>query len=334
MAIAVIAIIAGVYLTFFSANGFEKTTAVIVSVTELPKEFENEDTQYDVVVEYTVEGKKYTQKLDYYSPSFKEGGTVEIKYDPKDPSVIRGGGNFGIIILIIGVVILGVVIFSIVRGRQSLKKLKETESIGKSAVYPPSELGEERELYFITDIGTPKYGHRVEDASRKVLYEAKMTKFTLTSPFGFDFIDHEHGKTTSHLIGHEESSEWDTLLLDNHYTFKFDGEDIWKHLKRNGIRVDSSLAGGSGRLVGTNYVIYRSDVEIARVESTSQYVHEEDAAAHKVAGAIPVQGFYRIWTRESNLDLLFVTMLAFARSGATSDNGGNYKTLFNTLTKN
>ena len=330
LAIAVIAIIAGVYFTFFRTNGFEKTTATIISITE--SEFStSEDTDYDVVVEYTVNGQKYTKKLDYYSPSFEVGKTVDVKYNPDNPSEVHGGNGFGIYILIIGVVIAAIVIFSIVRGKMSLKKIKETGNVGKEAFYAPAQLGEERKLYFLTDLGTPKYGHRIEDASRNVLYEAKMTKFTMTSPFGFDFIDHEHNKTTEHLVGHEEETDWNSLLLDNHYTLTFDGEDIWKHLKRNNIRVDSTLGGGSDKLIGTNYTIYHNDVEIARVETTSQYVHEEDAEAHKIAKAVPVKGFFRIWTRAKDLEPLFVTLVAFARTGATADNGGNRKTLFNTL---
>ena len=158
---------------------------------------------------------------------------------------------------------------------------KETEDVGKDTVYPAPALGKERELYFLTDLGTPKYGHRIEDANRNVLFEAKMTKYSLTSPFGFNFIDYVHDVTKAHLVGHEESSEWNSLLIDDHHTIQFDGEDIWKHLKRNGIRVESVLGGGSGKLVGVNYRIYRDDAELARVESTSQYVHEEDAEAHR-----------------------------------------------------
>ena len=180
LAIAVIAIVAGVYLTFFHSIGFEKTTATIVSVTELPKDFEDEEAKYDVVVEYTVNGQKYTEKLDYYSPSFEAGKTIDVRYNPENPAEVHGGSGFGIYILIAGVVIAAIVIFSIVRGKVSLKKIKETNNVGKDAFYAPTELGEERKLYFLTDLGTPKYGHRIEDASRNVLYEAKMTKFTMT----------------------------------------------------------------------------------------------------------------------------------------------------------
>ena len=330
--LALIAIAAGVYTTFFQSRGFEKTTATIVSIEEIPNDLPDEGPDHKVTVEYTVGGTKYREELDVYSGTFKEGKTVTVLYDPADPSVIHGSVGYGIYILVVGVVMLAVTIFSIVKGRRSLNKLKETESIGKEATYPPVAMGEERELYFLTDQGTPKYGHRIEDAGRSVLFEAKMTKFTLLSPFGFDFIDHVSGVTKAHLVGHEEASERGSLLLDNHYTFKFDGEDIWKHLKRNGIRVESSLGGGSGKLVGVNYMIYRNDVILARVESTGRYVHEEDAESHgKLGSIIPVQGFYRIWTGAEDLELLFITLMAFARSGASADNGGNYKTLLNTV---
>lgn len=42
-------------------------------------------------------------------------------------------------------------------------------------------------------------------------------------------------------------------------------------------------------------------------------------------------GFYRIRTTETDLGLLFITLLAFARSGASDDRGGSRKTLLNTI---
>lgn len=42
-------------------------------------------------------------------------------------------------------------------------------------------------------------------------------------------------------------------------------------------------------------------------------------------------GVYRIRTTETDLGLLFITLLAFARSGASDDRGGSRKTLLNTI---
>ncbi len=83
--------------------------------------------------------------------------------------------------------------------------------------------------------------------------------------------------------------------------------------------------------VWPRYRISRDGVKIAVLESSSQYVHEEDAEQHKTASAIPVQGFFRVWTREQNLDLVFMTLLAFARSGAGDDKGGSFGAIIGTL---
>ncbi len=326
--IAAIALIAGIWLTFFYSAGYEKTTATIISIMDDPDDIpiEGSNPNRIITVEYTVEGKSYKAVLDSDSPSYHEGGEVEIKYDPKNPETIHSGIGFGIYIMVAGGVILLVIIVLTVKKRVSLNKLKETRG---EISYAPSEKGEQRELYFLTDLGTPKYGHRIEDKNRKVLYEAKMTKFTVANPFGFDFIDHINNKTTPHMIGHEEETDWNMLLIDNHYTFTIDGEDIWKHLKRNGITVESKFA--SDKVLTTSYSIFRDGEEIAYVEAASQYVHEDDAEEHKIKSKVPVQGFYRIYTGERNLDLLFVVILAFARSGATDDRGGSRRMLFNSL---
>lgn len=330
--IAVACIAAGVYLNFFHSRGFVKTTAAIIDLrVESGGEPESGDV-YFPTVEYTVDGRTYTGELDQGGASYRVGQTIPVLYDPNDPGVVHSGSRgFGVYILIVGVVILAIVILSAVREKKSQKQVKELREESGRTGYAPSMQGEERELYFLTDLGTPKYGHRMEDAARRVLYEAKMTKFTVTQPFGFDFIDHEHGTVTPHLVGHEEESRWDTLLIDNHRTFELDGVDVWKHLKQNGVSVETGYGSGNGRVIGMNYRILRDGAEIARAESTSQYPHEEDAEKHKVAGAIPAQGFYRVWTREENLDLLFVTLMAFARSGAGDDRGGNYGAVLGTL---
>jgi len=327
-ALALIALVAGVYLTFFHSAGFVKTQAAIVDIRDTST---SEGTSYVPTVEYTVDGVTYTEELDESSGSYAVGKVITVRYDPNDPSIVHGDGFIGIYFMAAGAIILAVIIVTEIRKRKSLSDVRARQAENGGAAYPASVPGPESRLYFLTDLGTAKAGHRIEDANRNVLYEAKMTKFTLTAPFGFDFIDHKHGKTTPHLIGHEESTDWgNSLLLDNHYTFTFDGEDIWKHLKRNGITVESSLTGAAR----TEYIIRRNGQEIATAVSSSQNVHEEDEAEKpKLSSLVPLQGFYRVRTTETDLSLLFVTLLAFARSGASDDRGGNRKTLLNTMKK-
>ncbi len=330
--IAVIALGFGVYSTFFKSSGFETATAEIVSIKEdpdyIPDADNPDDVQYITTAKYTVNGKEYTVKLDSYAPDYKVGGKVEIKYDPNDPSKVTSGFGIGIYAMIIGGVILLVIVFLTVKKKTSVKKLKE---LNGELTFAPSEKGEERKLYFLTDIGTPKYGHRIEDKNRQVLYEAKMTKFSPLSAFEFDFIDYEHNKTVHHLVGHQEEMDWNSLLVDNNYTFTFDGKDIWKQLRALGIKIDSRLGGGESKGSLVSYSISRNGDELAFVEMTSRYPHEEDSEKHKVAGKVPANGFYRVRTREKNLDLLFVVLVAIARSGATDERGGSRRMLFNTI---
>ena len=316
--VSVIAIILGGWVQFFSSRGFVETTGTIVSITEEPGV--DDETDYTVTVAYDVDGTHYESVIDTYSPSFKEGKEIKISYNPENPSVVHSDDLFGLYFMGIGAVLLVGTLLAGRKQTQDEKALKETYG---ETTYAESQQGDTRHLFFVTDRGTPKYGHRIEDADRRVLYEAKVTKFNLLTPIAFDFIDHEHGYTTHHLVGHEEETDWGTMLIDNNYTFTFDGEDIWKHLKEHGIRVDSGFA--KSAKIHRNYRIYRDGMEIAFAENTGIYPHEEDAAAHsKAAGLIPVSGYYRITTREKYLDAVFITLMAFARSGALADNGGIY----------
>jgi hypothetical protein len=265
--------------------------------------------------------------LDSYSPSYKEGGTVEVRYDPADPNKITSGYGIGVYAMAVGAVILLAIIFLTVRQKKSVSKLKESQG---EIQYLPSEKGEERELYFITDLGTPKFGHRIEDKDRRVLYEARMTRFTLLSAYEFDFIDHERNRTTHHLIGHTEETDWNSVLIDNYSTFTLDGMDVWKHLQSIGVTIDSRLDKAEGG-IGPSYDIRKDGEQLAYAENTSQFVHEEDAEQHKVVSKIPNKMFFRIFTHEKNLDLLFMILVAIARSSATDERGGSRRMLFNTI---
>ena len=196
-----------------------------------------------------------------------------------------------------------------------------------SASYAPSVKGEPRQLYFLTDTGTAKVGHRMEDVNKKVLYEAKVTKFSLVGATGMDFIDHVKGTTTPHQVGHEIETDYHSILIDNHSGFRFDGEDIWKHLKRNGVVIQSSFM--SGKPLWPQYRVLRDGEEIAVLQSSGVHVHEEDAAGDgKLAKMVPARGYFRIQTREKNLDLLFVVAMAFARTSALDGEGGSFGLLF------
>lgn len=318
---AIIALAIGVNMVFFRTAGLDRATAT-VSHVEVEEAADPEETEYTVMVEYSIDGNAYTAELDASDlGKYEPGQTVEVYYDAAKPEIVKTRElGFGLYVLIVGIALLAWQVFDFIRGKKQVSELKEADP--DFASYMPSVKGDERELYFVSDRGTAKVGHRIEDAWGKVLFEGKVTKFTLSAPTGFDFIDHVNGQTRPHLVGHEESAEYNSLLLDNYYTFTFDGENIWDHLKRNGITVKTGKV--DGNILWPQYRIFRDGEEIALVKSSSMYVHEEEAEKHgKLVNAIPAQGYYRIWTREQNLDLLFVTIMAFARTGANNDEGGS-----------
>ena len=320
LVMAAIAIVAGVYMTFFQSAGYVKTQATIVSIVEVPSDLPDETSDHIVTVDYVADGSRYTTELDTYSGTWKEGKTITVYYDPSDPSVVHGGKGFGVYLMVLGVAIVAVVLIAGKKSKQGQIELEEIRAKNGGFTYAPSVKGLDREVYFLTDTGTPKYGHRIESKSRKVLYEAKMTKYSVVAAHHFDFIDHEHGTVTPHLVSGTEETDWgNSILFDNHYTFELDGEDVWKHLRRNGVSVETERQEGT---VWPRFRVSRDGEEIAVMEATSQYVHEEDEEQHKVMKKLAVRGFYRIWTREANLDVVFITAMAFARSGALNDEGG------------
>ena len=131
--LAVIALAAGIYLTFFRSQGFVKTTGTIVSLRE---DSSDDSSVYYPTVEYTVDGKIYSGELDTGSGSYKVGKTVPILYDPNDPAVVHDGSGVGIYFIVVGAVILAVVIWSSVQKKRGLQQLEE-----QRALFAPDERG-------------------------------------------------------------------------------------------------------------------------------------------------------------------------------------------------
>ena len=85
----------------------------------------------------------------------------------------------------------------------------------------------------------------------------------------------------------------------------------------------------SNKPLWPQYRVLRDGEEIAVFHSSGAKVHEEDAAGKgKLANMIPARGYFRIQTREKNLDLLFVVAMAFARTSALDGEGGSFGLLF------
>ncbi|MBQ4383134.1 MAG: DUF3592 domain-containing protein [Firmicutes bacterium] len=304
----IVMIALGVYFGFFQGKGYEETTAV---VTDLREEYVGDSTtpSYFPTVRYTVGGKEYTADLGSSVNKNKLGTEIKIKYDPTNPAkAIENAPGIAIYLLIAGALITVFAVYSFVTNKKKNEELAEsrpTELFGA-----PQPGLEERKLYFVTDLGTAKGTCHIEDANRTVLYEAVSTKFSLIADSEMEFVDHMLGRRTAHMVGKTvTSSSNGFFVLDNHSTFDFDGRDIWKQLHENGIRIATGLNG-----LKWAYTIYRDDVEIAQAINTNKLVHEEDAEAKGIIAKVPFPGFFRITTKEQNLDAIFLTLFAIGRT--------------------
>jgi hypothetical protein len=148
----------------------------------------------------------------------------------------------------------------------------------------------------------------MEDGDRNLLFEAVCDKFSLVGDSLYTFVDREHGTQKQYSMGKTLTQSSDGMFaLDNHSSFTLDGREVWKQLHKNGIRIETGLDG-----LKWAYTLYRDEEEIARIVSTGRKVHEEDAGG--VLSKMPVPGFFRIWTREKNLDAIFMVAFAIGRT--------------------
>ena len=60
----------------------------------------------------------------------------------------------------------------------------------------------------------------------------------------------------------------------------------------------------------------QSQAAFARIETSGKYVHEDEAAQHKVN--VPVGKFYyRVWTNSDDMETLFLTIFAISETEQT-----------------
>ena len=108
----------GIYLSFFETKGFLTTTAVIDRIEETW--VGDDDTNYDVWVTYSVDGRTYQGELDTYNGSYREGKRIKIYYDPENPERIHGDSRkFGMILWVAGPIVTAVAIVTMVKDKRT-----------------------------------------------------------------------------------------------------------------------------------------------------------------------------------------------------------------------
>lgn len=152
-------------------------------------------------------------------------------------------------------------------------------------------------------LGTIKEGFTLVDENETIVYEGKMTKFSLFGAAPFVFTNHITNKTEEHKIGKtitmEESGA--TGFFSTSSTFKYDGEKIWNYLHNKGIRINSNI---SGNKIGMTYEISYEGKPISTITSSSP----------KGKSILTTDRYFDVTCDEKDLDLVFLVAFAIAKT--------------------
>ena len=311
----IILIIFGALLIAFTPKEYNQTTGTISHIESYP-DADGEMT-YDLTIDYTVDGKAYTATFSGEFANAKEGDTVDVFYDPSNPEAASNtehGGIIGIVMIVAGA---ASTVYGVYASYKAFKKSKELDDQIKEAAgtdYVPEVVplpkGELTEYYVRHDGNTLRPGYIMEDEDRDPVFEAPMTKQALVGARIFTFKNHVTGETKDHEVGHTVTQTYNNGWYSMKSWFKFDGKNIWDVLHDRGVRISTDLVSA---LPKARYTVSINGTFAATIESSSQYVHEEDEAKHKIA--VPVNGwYYRVWTNETDIETIFLTVFAISET--------------------
>lgn len=314
----IILIVFGVLMLGFKTDNFIETTAKITAVTECPKEAD-ENQQYDIDFTYTANGKEYQSTFSNMEGSYAVGDDITVYYDPADPQKITNS-KMDILAPVIIVVGAAAIVFGIYKTATEFKKSRELDCAIPGGAFASDAEFEvlktapgTNEYYCKFDGQTFKPGYIIEDVNKKVLFEGKMTGQALVGARTFEFNNHITGSVKEHKVGHTITQNYNDGLFSATSWFKFDGENIWKLLHSCGIRIKTNLHSKFPNLI---YDVSKDGKPFARIETSGKYVHEDEASEHKIN--IPVgKYYYRFWTQNSDMDLLFLTIFAISETEQT-----------------
>lgn len=319
--VGIVLIIFGIFMLKLTPQKYEQTTGTITAVTEtLDTTDDVTRTVYDVEFDYTVDGKVYHSSFSGLSDRPAEGDRITVYYDPADPSRIsntKSTGLIGIILIIIGVICIAGGIFSAVKlfgkSRRLDEQIRQASGGSEPPRIAPPPKEQQKEYYISFDGHSLKPGYVMEDGERNVVYEAAMTKNALVGSRLFTFTNHVTGESAEHEVGHTVTSSFDNEVFSTSSWFKFDGKNVWDVIHEQGVRINTDVA---SKFPNLTYVISKNGRYFATAQTSGRFVHEEDAAEHKLN--IPVgKYFYRVWTNESDLDLIMLTVFAISETEQT-----------------
>ena len=313
-----ISIIFGIILLCFKTDNYMETVGKVTNVRQyIDNTGEETQTLYDVSFNYTVDGKQYSGSFDGLGSAGNVGDEIKVFYDPDDPEHItntKAGGIIAPIAIVLGAAaIVGGVLTAVKAFRKDKQLDEQIKAAGGSLRVEPLPKDRLTEYYVSYDGQMLKPGYIVEDGARNVVYEGKMEKNALVGSRRFVFTDRRNGTTEEHEVGHTLTQTFNDEFFSAKSSFKFDGKNVWDVLHERGIRIATDMR---SKFPNLTYTISKNGRFLATVETSGKYVHEEDAAQHSLN--IPVgRYYYRCWTNESDIALLFLTVFSISETEQT-----------------
>lgn len=157
-------------------------------------------------------------------------------------------------------------------------------------------------------LATIKQTFFLEDENENIVYEGKMTKFSLFGASPYEMINHITNKTEEHKIGKtitiEQGGNDFVSFMSKRSYFKYDGKKIWDYLHDLGIRIDSKL---SKNKIGMTYDITFEGKPLATIATSSP----------KGKSIITTDMYYDVTCEEKDLDLVFLVAFSIAKTEQT-----------------
>ena len=314
--LGIVLIIFGVIMYSFRSETMLETTGTITSVVD--DSTETNKKEYDIGFTYVVDGKTYENMFENLPGEYTVGEPITVYYAAENPEMITNSKTSGAVALaMVGAGAVSIVL-GILMSLKAFRKSKELDQAVPKNV-PPVDFDNYKftkgvqEYYCRFDGNSLSPGYIVEDEDRKILYEAKMVKNSLVGARIFEFTDHTTGRTAQHEVGHTVTQSYNNEFFSVSSWFKFDGQNIWDVIHDRGIRMNTDLTSKFPYVI---YEVSRNGRALARIETSSIYVHEDEEAQHKIA----VPGgkyYYRIWTDSEDLESLFLAIFAVSETEQT-----------------
>ena len=163
--------------------------------------------------------------------------------------------------------------------------------------------------YFLKPkLGTIKQAFFLEDETGKMVYEGKMTKFSLFGASPYEMINYITNKTEEHKVGKtitiEQGGNDLISFMSKRSYFKYDDKKIWDYLHELGIRIESKPSTGK---IGMTYEVSFEGKPLATIATSTP----------KGKSFITTDMYYDVICEEKDLDLVFLVAFSIAKTEQT-----------------